>query len=255
MNAKDLFAALGLPSAAWVEQRVPKKLLTEHSAITASDRKLIQDQVDEVEWLAAIKPSNAGVPTYEDAQRSYLELAVISITLRQATASQMQRVAELLHRAVPYPVMLILDAEQTLAMSMAHIRWAQQEADKIVLDGDVLMTTISADQAPSDAQSGFLAALPLYKQTRTHLHALVQSWMDSLSAWQAVAITGQFVPSTSLEAAANRREALRQCLALDIKISQLRTQANKEKQMARQVAANIEIKRLMIERQKITTSL
>lgn len=255
MNAKDLFAALGLPSAAWVEQRVPKKLLTEHSAITASDRKLIQDQVDEVQWLAAIKPSNTGVPTYEDAQRSYLELAVIFITLRHATFSQMQRVAELLHRAVPYPVLLIVDAGQTLAMSMAHIRWAQQEADKTVLDGDVLMTTISADQAASDAQSGFLAALPLHKQTRTHLHALVQSWMDTLSAWQAVAITGQFVPSTSLEAAANRREALRQCLALDIKISQLRTQANKEKQMARQVAANIEIKRLMIERQKITTSL
>jgi hypothetical protein len=117
------------------------------------------------------------------------------------------------------------------------------------------MATISADQAASDAQSGFLAALPLYKQTRTHLHALVQSWMDTLSAWQAVAITGQFVPSSTPQAAAKRREALRLCLALDIKISQLRTQANKEKQMARQVAANIEIKRLMIERQKITTSL
>jgi Domain of unknown function (DUF4391) len=255
MNAKDLFAALGLPSAAWVEQRVPKKLLTEHSAITASDRKLIQDQVDEVQWLAAIKPSNTGVPTYEDAQRTYLELAVISITLRQATASQMQRVAELLHRAVPYPVLLIVDAGQTLAMSMAHIRWAQQEAEKTVLDGDVLMATISADQSASDAQSGFLAALPLHKQTRKHLHALVQSWMDTLSAWQAVAITGQFVPSTTPQAAAKRREALRLCSALDIKISQLRTQANKEKQMVRQVAANIEIKRLLIERQKITTSL
>jgi hypothetical protein len=30
MNANDLFAALGLPPSAWVQQRVPKKLLTEH---------------------------------------------------------------------------------------------------------------------------------------------------------------------------------------------------------------------------------
>lgn len=248
MNAKDLFAALGLPSAAWVKQRVPKKLLTEHSAMTASDRKLIQDQVDEVQWLAAIKPSNAGVPTYEDAQRSYLELAVISITLRQATSSQMQRVAELLHRAVPYPVLLIVDAGQTLAMSMAHIRWAQQEADKTVLDGDVLMATMPADQAASDAQSGFLSALPLHKQTRMHLHALVQSWMDTLSAWQAVAITGQFVPSSSPEAATKRREALRQCLALDVKITHLRNLATKEKQMARLVELNGTIKKLQTER-------
>lgn len=256
MNANDLFAALGLPPSAWVQQRVPKKLLTEHSAITASDRRLIQDQVQEVQWLAAIKPSNAGVPIFEDAQRSYLELAVISITLRQATPSQMQRVAELLHRAVPYPVVLILEAGDTLAMSMAHIRWAQQEADKTVLDGDVLMATLpAADQHASAAHSSFMSALPLPQQNRTHLYALAQSWMDTLSAWQAVAITGQFVPSPSSEVAAQRRQALRQCLALDVQISGLRHQAAKEKQMSRQVAANIEINRLLAERQKISTGI
>jgi hypothetical protein len=255
MNANDLFAALGLPPSAWVQQRVPKKLLTEHGAITTSDRKLIQDQVQEVQWLAAIKPSNAGVPTFEEAQRSYLELAVISISLRQATPSQMQRVAELLHRAVPYPVVLILEAGDKLAMSMAHIRWAQQEADKTVLDGDVLMATLSTLEASSAAQSGFMAALPLQQQNRTNLHALAQSWMDTLSAWQAVAITGQFVPSPSSEVAAQRREVLRQCMALDVQISGLRHQAAKEKQMSRQVAANIEINRLLAERQKISTGI
>lgn len=255
MNANDLFAALGLPPSAWVQQRVPKKLLTEHSAITASDRKLIQDQVQEVQWLAAIKPSNAGVPTFEDAQRSYLELAVIAISLRQATASQMQRVADLLHRAVPYPVLLILDAGDTLAMSMAHIRWAQQEADKTVLDGDVLMATLSSLEVSSAAHSGFMAAVPLQLQTRTNLHALVQSWMDTLSAWQAVVITGQFVPSPSPEVAAQRRKALRQCQALDVKISQLRTQASKQKQMARQVAVNLEIKTLLEQRQQVMARL
>lgn len=255
MNANDLFAALGLPPSAWVQQRVPKKLLTEHSAITASDRKLIQDQVQEVQWLAAIKPSNAGVPTFEDAQRSYLELAVISISLRQATASQLQRVAELLHRAVPYPVVLILEAGDTLAMSMAHIRWAQQEADKTVLDGDVLMATLSTLEASSPAQSGFMAALSLQQQNRTNLHALAQSWMDTLSAWQAVAIMGQFVPSSSPEVVAQRREALRHCQALDVKISQLRAQASKEKQMARQVAANLRIKILLEQRQQVMAQL
>ena len=255
MNANDLFAALGLPPTAWVQQRVPKKLLTEHSAITASDRKLIQDQVQEVQWLAAIKPSNAGVPNFEDALRSYLELAVISISLRQATPSQLKRVAELLHRAVPYPVVLILEAGDTLAMSMAHIRWAQQEADKTVLDGDVLMATLSTHELASAAHSGFLAALPLQQQTRTHLHALAQSWMDTLSAWQAVAITGQFVPSPSPEVAAQRREVLRQRHELDTKIGQLLNQASKEKQIARQVLVNLELMKLKRQREELNNFL
>jgi hypothetical protein len=79
--------------------------------------------------------------------------------------------------------------------------------------------------------------------------------MDTLSAWQAVAITGQFVPSPSSEVAAQRREVLRQCMALDVQISGLRHQAAKEKQMSRQVAANIEINRLLAERQKISTGI
>ena len=187
------------------------------------------------------------------AQDNSSSLAQASANIARARAEA--RVAELLHRAVPYPVLLILDAGDTLAMSMAHIRWAQQEADKTVLDGDVLMATLYTHESTSAAHSGFMAALPLQQQTRTHLHALVQSWIDTLSAWQAVAITGQFLPSPTPEVAAQRREALQLCQALDVKISQLRAQASKEKQMARQVAANLEIKTLLEQRHQVMAQL
>jgi hypothetical protein len=255
MSAVELFTALGLPPTTSIQQRIPKKLLSEQSAVTASDRKLIQDYVQEVQWLAAIKPSNAGIPCFEDEQRSYLEVAVVSIVLRQTTPTQMKRVAELLHRAVPYPVVLILNANENLAISMAHIRWAQQEAEKTVLDDEVLIAIVELQQLCSVNYLKFKTALALNLQTRTNLHALYQSWIDTLSAWHAASITGQFVPSKSRTHAIQRRQAFLQCQDLDEKIRSLRIRANKEKQMARQVEVNLEIKRLLIERQKITTSI
>lgn len=42
--------------------------------------------------------------------------------------------AELIHRAIPYPVLPILAGSDGLMLSLAHIRWAQKEADKTVLE-------------------------------------------------------------------------------------------------------------------------
>ena len=113
MTADDLLTALDLPAATRVDQRVPKKLFLENGAPTAADRRAISDGVEECRWVAALKPHTVGVPAYRDAQREYLEIAVLHTTVRAGTsAAQLARLAELTHRAIPYPVVLLLDAPE-----------------------------------------------------------------------------------------------------------------------------------------------
>lgn len=264
----DVIAALGLPEGAAVNQRIPKKLLAENGAATAADRRLIQDHIEEATWVAALKPVNAGVAEYQDDQRSYLELAVVSVALRgldtQDTRLQKtKRIAELMHRAIPYPIVLLLEDGQAILLSLAHIRRAQREADKTVLDGDLTTTTLStasacngkSSDASQDILAMLLASLALNKQPRDDLYVLYQGWIDTLWAWQAAEVSSRFQISQSPEQAAERRAALRRCRELDAQIANLRNKARKEKQMARQVAANIEIKALLAERQQIVSHI
>lgn len=273
LTSEQLISALRLPAEASVGQRIPKKMLTDtltsRGAFTSADRKLLQEQIEEVTWVAALKPSNAGVPAHQDETRSYLELAVLHVHLRQGSqldaqaakvSSNTARLAELLHRAIPYPVLMLLDDGARLYLSMVHIRWAQKEAEKTVLDGELIQgifvrngssTAPTADAATLNA---FMGALPLSMQPRADLFALYQGWMDTLSAWQAAAVTGRF-ECVSPQQATARRAALRRCHELDAQISSLRAAASKEKQMARQVAVNLEIKALMAERQQAANSL
>jgi hypothetical protein len=72
MTPADLIAALDLPAAARVDQRVPKKLLLENGAPTATDKRAIADGVEELIWLAALKPTTIGVAAYRDEAREYL---------------------------------------------------------------------------------------------------------------------------------------------------------------------------------------
>ncbi len=275
LSSEQLISALRLPAEASVGQRIPKKLLAENltsrGTATSADRKLLQEQIEEVTWVAALKPSNAGIPAYQDDVRSYLELAVLNVRLRQGSQldvraakvpSNIAWLAELVHRAIPYPILMVLDDAARLYLSMVHIRWAQKEADKTVLDGELIQGTFMrnwADTGPdADADAAtlnaFMGALPVSKQPRSDLFALYQGWMDTLSAWQAAAVTGRFECGSPLQATA-RREALRRCHELDAQISSLRAAASKEKQMARQVAVNLEIKALMAERQQAANSL
>ncbi len=261
MNRSDVVSALNLPESARVDQRVPKKLLLENGAPTASDKRLITDAIEDIQWLAALKPNTIGVPEYRDTQREYLEIAVLAATLRGAIKpASLSRLAELVHRAVPYPVLLLLDEKRaegpTLTLSLAHKRWAQNEAGKIVLDGDVVSASLfqAADGTPGvDAKAAFhiernfMQSLAIARQPQASLHALYEGWIECMQALHAARRTGIYQTAATPEQTAARRQALIDCQRLEGEISRLRAEAAKEKQLARQVELNLTLKRIQSE--------
>jgi hypothetical protein len=251
LDVPGFIASLGLPDGCRVDQRVPKKLLLENGAPTAADKRLIADTVEEIQWVAALKPNTIGVPDYRDESREYLEVAVLAVTLRRqseggkAKPTNPARLAELVHRAVPYPVLLLLHSEQRLTLSLAHKRWAQNEAGKVVLDGGMVFMSLPEDAPSFAALNAFVQAIALTHQPRSSLFALYQGWMDSAHALLAAKLTGTFKKTDGPEQAAARRHALQECARLEAEAACLRTQAGKEKQLARQVELNLVLKRVL----------
>ena len=241
MTAADLVVALDLPDSARVEQRVPKKLLVENGAPSAADKRRINEGIEEVHWLAALKPTTIGVPAFRDAAREYLEIAVLSAVLR--AGAQADRLTELIHRAVPYPVFLIASQVGALTLSFAHKRWSQGEAGATVLDGELVVAHLGAGPEASVGQA-FVSALPMARQPRANLYALYQGWMDTVVALLAAQVTGAFTMVESLELAAARRSALVECERLEALMGGLRAAAAKERQVSRQVELNLELKRV-----------
>ena len=200
MNAEAFLAALDLPASCRVGQRVPKKLLLENGAPTAADKRQITEGIEECWWLATLKPTTIGVPAYRDTLREYLEIVVLRLTLR--AGAKAARLVDLVHRAVPYPVLLLTEQQARITLSVAHKRWAHNEVGKTVVDGDTLL------------------------------------------ALEAARITGALRPTADRHQAAERRQALDEYQRLEGLLAQLRAAAAKEKQIARPVELNMEVKRL-----------
>lgn len=241
--AESLIAALSLPASCRVDQRVPKKMLIDHGAPTAADKRLLNDHIESVQWLAALKPHTVGVPIWRGDEREYLEIAVLSVTLRPSVPpASVARLTELLHRAVPYPVLLLLDAPHGLSVSAAHKRWAHNEAGKVVLDGDVLAAALTG--AAPGVPAAFLHAVALGQQPHTHLLALYEGWMACLLALQMAQHTGQFLCQKGLQPLPDKRKQLQKYEQLLADAARLRSQAGKAKQMAQQVELNLALQRV-----------
>jgi len=244
MTANDIIDALDFPASARIDRRVPKKLLVENGAVTAADKRRINEGIDDVHWIAALKPGNIGVPEFRDEVREYLEIEVLASNLH--SNAQTGRIEELIHRAIPYPVFLITTHNGAQALSLAHKRWSQGQAGATVLDGQMVTAELEMQQNDKIRQA-FFHALAIIRESRTNLFALYQGWMDTIISLLVSRQTGAFSLPESSEHAAVRRVALADCDRLNMQISGLRTAAAKEKQLARKVELNVELKRVQAE--------
>lgn len=276
LSVEDVLAAIGVPSEARVDQRIPKKMLLEQATaqglVTATDKRQVRDSLEELRWLATLKPANCAIAAFKDSAHEYLEIAILALATRPTAKSS--RLAQLVHRAIPYPVFLILetrDGETSdgLSISLAHKRLSLAEGDKTVL---VEARTASLSQSgppdgrPSPHVPALLASLALKYASRSPgvvpegqtfptMFSVYQFWLDCLAAGQAAAFTGSFDLPESAETAADQRIALDNLARLDREEAMIRAKLRGQKQLSRRVELNSALKRIQGQRSGIVSSL
>lgn len=245
----EIADALGLPPEARVEARVPKKLLVEQGVPTSADKRAIQDGIDELQWLASCKPTTIGVPRFADDVRDYLEIAVVGCAFR--LGAKVGRLIELIHRAIPYPVVLVASDTEGLGVSVAHKRHALNEAGKVVIERVVSCGGLHAGAFDGPNQA-FIASLALALQPRRDLWTLYEGWLTRIEALNAARLNGAFMATDDSILIDRRRDALATHSQLSREVIGLRAKANREKQIKRRVDLNLQIQRLEISISKLT---
>jgi hypothetical protein len=218
-------------------------MLVENGGATVADRRLLTEGIAEAHWLAALKPTTMAMPAWRDEVRDYLELAVLTVELRasHSQTAQRRRLGELLHRAVPYPLLLLVLTPDVVELSLAHKRAAQNEVGRIVLDGEVVSLALGEEQPVPE---GLLAALATDRQPSQDLMAFYQGWIDTVIAAHAARVTGRFVAATTPDHAASRRAVLREHQRLEQEAARLRALAAKEHQIGKRVEYNLALQKV-----------
>lgn len=231
-----------IPESFRLGKRVFKKLFHENVKLSSADKKALQDDVDTILWQYTFKPTTIPIQPYEDDQREYLEITLLQVNLKQT--DRVKRLAEIVHRAIPYPLFVVFVSDATCSISLANKRFSQAEKDAIVAEGFQATGWLGLSN-PTENQAAFLESLDISTWPHTHFFAFYKAEMGRVIALACAEHTGHY----SLEipnglSVDDRVIKLDQLEKLQQEKSEIQGKLKKEKNLGTQVQLNTRIKKI-----------
>ena len=227
----DIYEFLNIPDSCFIGNTIYKKLFYENADLSTSDKSLFTDTISKITWLYCLKSETINIAAYKDEVRDYPEVEVIEVLVHKDY--KLKRIAEIIMRTIPYPMVLIFKLEAKRKLYVAHQRTNQNDSSKNTIE-----EFIATDWLESD--SALFAKLDIKQMRFTNFYALYSDIVDAISIYNLSAIMTADDNITGAEA----RELSAQIEDIEQEITSLRAKLKKESQFNRRMELNIEIKRL-----------
>lgn len=227
-----LLEKLGIPSSCVVDSIIYKKYFYENVSLSSADKDQFTKQIKKIRWLACLKFETINIPPYKDDIWDYPEIEVLEVFLNKDVRTK--RIAEIIMRAIPYPMILVFYLEDRLQIWTAHQRINLSDRAKNTIEEFVFTDWLEFD-------SDFFQYLNLKKMSKKNCYAFYNDIVDTISIYNAKSKVRK------LELGITGKQA--RCITkhieqLEQEIIHLRAQLNKESQFNRKIELNIKIKKL-----------
>ena len=224
------------PESCTVDQRIGKVLFADNGPLTPGDRRTFRNEISEI-ICSYILDENHGImlTPYSDEEHDYTCLAQVDGFLKKP--GKAVRIAELCHRAMPYPLIVILHDGDSMMFSMSEKRFSRDGKENVVLEH-----VTHTNWMPESALTDFRKAADFSSSRELGFRNLYLHYMDLLDVQRCAAITGVFrEDGLSPE---ERHRLLEDLHQLELKLAEIKAAANKETELPRQVELNIQAKRI-----------
>ena len=225
-----------LPENCCVDQRIGKALFAENGPLTPADRKTFRNEIEEIYCTVSLD-DNHGVMlnSYTDTEHDFSCLAQIDVALKKP--GKAARIAELCHRAMPYPLIVILHDGDKRWFSMAEKRFSRDGKEQVVLEQQTDTGWIG-----NHFLQAFSEAADFGKFKKNSYLDLYRHYAELLDVLKTAEVTGIFEQSSV--SPEERRRLLEELHQLQTQLAELKSKAKKEHEISRLVEINMQAQKL-----------
>jgi len=261
MNVDEFYHHLGIPKACFLGNRIYKKQFHENAKLTSADKKALSEDVDTIEWRYTLKPSTINIPKHVTEVLDYSEVALLHVRLKATNRQNL--IGKLIQRAIPYPMILILEHEGRLLIQVADKRINQADSEKMVIESFLDTGWVKLAE-PSAIQQSFLNDFCVTDFSYANFYAFYQSIVQRVVALNCAEKTGRYTLLESSEGmsdgnkkepAQRRIEHLRILDELEKEQISLRSALKRESQFNQRLELNMKIKKLVQEMDSVKEQL
>ena len=246
------YSYLQLPENCQLEKRIYKKLFYENTRMNTTDKKWFTADIESITWMYTLKPELTVIKAFEEEHFSYEEITVVELEI--SSNRHLKRLSDIIHRSIPYPLLLIYRENETLFFSIADKRYNLADDQAATLRA-LWVTDGFTHTGLTATQELFLQQLAYTKQPKIHLKAFYQSWIEAFRAYEVASITGEFSMETEAE---KRKELIKKLSAYrdtEQQLQELKTELKKQSSFSDKVKLNVTIKTLENELKTIAQTL
>ena len=245
-----------------VDILIPKKDVFEAADSNTKDKKIFTDLIKQIKWCYNFTEDNIRVDKYVDEVRNYEEVELININLKYDNVhkigvgkfkedDKIDRIADVVMRFIPYPLILTMQYENELKFYASHIRESKQDYDKIVLDGKRRSTNWMDIDNLSAIEEDFITKIQFENLERENFYKFYNNYLEAIVQHDSAIIAEGSVnlPIDEIE------RIYDEISVFDEKIKEIEKEISEEDNFNRKMDLNIEAHKFKVEKERLINEL
>lgn len=256
---EDIFE---VPKNCVVDSVIPKKEVFEAADLKNKDKRIFTDLIKQIKWCYNFTEDNIRVEKYVDEKRRYDEVELININLKYDNVhkidagkfkedDKIDKIADIVMRFIPYPIILTMQYDNELKFYAAHIRESKADYDKIVIDGKIFSTNWMDFDNLSEIEDDFISKIQFDNLEKINFYSFYNSYFEAIVQHDG-AIMANGTVNLSVE---EIRRIYDEISVLDLKIKKIEKQISKEDNFNAKMDLNIKAHEFKQEKEKLINEL
>lgn len=251
MNYNDFINKLNIPEVCELNKNVYKSLFYDKSDMKYSDKQVFTKDIEKISWLYTLKEDTISISAYGDEEKDYSEIAIIEVDLRKT--NRIERVADIMQRTIPYPLMIIFKYENNILINLAHKRINKADHEKATYNQLIQTDWIDLEKL-NEQEKHLIDNLNFQDLSYFNFYQFYSDLVERVIAYKFSKYTGQY----KLDNNRNSEDMLSLLSKIEnneVKIKSLKRKIKKENQFNKKMDLNINIKKLKNKNNKLIETL
>lgn len=245
---------LHIPERSILDKRLTKAFFLKNFSLSATEKKLLNNNIQNMTWLASIKPSTANIPVVINENYKYEEIQIMLCTVEDNTLKALaEKCMILFQKYIPYQMLVIVEDANEFKINVCDKRINKNEPSKRTIE-HYFNTDSLSKLYKNDINESFFKALHFNNLDKTNLELLYKSYIQAIVQFQAASITGSYQKRTNKRTIEDMQN-LEAIELLERDIISLSNQIKKENQLNQKVQLNIKIQEKRKEIQSLKDTL
>lgn len=253
---------LEVPKDCIVDSVIPKKEVFEAADLNTKDKRIFTDLIKQIKWCYNFTEDNIRVDKFINEERRYEEVELININLKYGNVhkidfgkfkedDKIDRIADIVMRFIPYPIILTMQYDNELKFYAAHIRESKADYDKIVIDGKILSTNWMDVDNLSEIEEDFISKIQFDNLNRSNFYNFYNSYFEAVVQHDG-AITAGGTVNLSVE---EIKKIYDEISNLDERIKSIEKKIKESDNFNTQLELNMEAKKYKDKKEKLINEL